>query len=204
MQGRRFRSSAGGVGFLDFDNDGWKDIFIANGHVYPQADKQEWGTSWRERPLLFHNLGLGNFKLVPAVMRTGLSVVIAARGAAFGDLFNDGKIDVVLNNVDSPPTLLRNVNGDHHHWVELKLIGGQKRPRDAVGTTVYLTTGKIRQRADVISGGSFASSNDPRVHFGLGDASAVDDAEIRWPSGAVEKLHLPAVDRIFMKLKRVK
>ena len=185
-----------GNGFLDFDNDGWKDLFIASGHIYPPADTQEWGTSWRERPLLFRNLGRGNFELVPAVVKTGLSVVIAARGAAFGDLFNDGKIDVVLNNVDSLPTLLRNVNADHHHWVELKLIGGPKSPRDAVGATVYLSAGKIRQRADVISGGSFASSNDPRVHFGLGDTATVDDVEIRWPSGAVEKIRTPTVDQI--------
>ncbi len=187
-----------GNGFLDFDNDGWKDIFIANGHIYPPVDTQEWGTSWRERPLLFRNLGRGAFELVPAVVKTGLSVLISARGAAFGDLFNDGKIDVVLNSVDSPPTLLRNVNADHHHWVELKLIGGSKSPRDAVGATVYLTAGKIRQRADVISGGSFASSNDPRVHFGLGDATVLDDVEIHWPSGAVEKIRLPALDRIFV------
>lgn len=185
-----------GVGFLDFDNDGWKDIFIANGHVYPPADKQEWGTSWRERPLLYRNLGQGTFELVPPVAKTGLAVVVPARGAAFGDLFNNGKIDVVLNNVDSTPTLLRNVNADHHHWVELKLIGGPKSPRDAVGTSVYLTVGKITQRADVISGGSFASSNDFRVHFGLGDAISVDNVEIHWPSGSVEKIHLPAVDQI--------
>jgi hypothetical protein len=187
-----------GIGFFDFDNDGWKDIFIANGHIYPQADTQEWGTSWRERPLLFRNLGQGNFELVPAVVNTGLSVVISARGAAFGDLFNDGKIDVVLNNVDSPPTLLRNVSADHHHWVEFKLIGGPKSPRDAVGAAVYLTSGKVRQRADVISGGSFASSNDPRLHFGLGGNVAVDGVEIHWPSGAVERIRLPALDHIFV------
>ena len=187
-----------GVGFLDFDNDGWKDIFIANGHVYPPADKQEWGTSWRERPLLFRNLGKGTFAMVPPVTKTGLAIVVPARGAAFGDLFNNGKIDVVLNNIDSTPTLLRNVNADHHHWVELKLIGGPKSPRDAVGASVYLTVGKITQRADVISGGSFASSNDPRVHFGLGEAANVDKVEIHWPSASVETIHLPAVDQIFV------
>ena len=135
---------------------------------------------------------------MPAVANTGLSVVIAARGAAFGDLFNDGKTDIVLNNVDSAPTLLRNVNADAHHWVELKLIGGSKSPRDAVGAAVYLTAGKIKQRADVTSGGSFASSNDQRAHFGLGDATVVDKVEIRWPSGAVEIIRVPAVDRLFV------
>ncbi len=191
-----------GNGFLDFDNDGWRDIFIASGHIYPQADKEEWGTSWSERPLLFRNVGRGQFKLVPPVVKTGLSVVVPARGAAFGDLFNDGKVDVVLNNVDAPPTLLRNVNADHCHWVELKLIGGPKSPRDAVGASVYLTAGKIRQRADVVSGGSFASSNDPRVHFGLGDAQVVSEVEIHWPSGTVEKFQLPRVDQVFVVHER--
>ena len=187
-----------GDGFLDYDNDGWKDLLIINGHVYPQVDKHpEWGESYAERPLLYHNLKDGKFDLVPAVEGTGLAVVTVGRGAAFGDLFNDGKIDVVLNNMDGVPVLLRNVSADHHHWVEMKLIGGPKSPRDAVGATVYLTSGGARQRGDVLSGGSYLSSNDLRVHFGLGDAAKVDQVEIHWPSGAVEKMTLPAVDRIF-------
>jgi hypothetical protein len=137
------------------------------------------------------------FDLVPAVEGTGLALVIPARGAAFGDLFNDGRIDAVINNMDSVPVLLRNVNPDHHHWVEIGLIGGAKSPKDAVGATVYLTAGGIRQRGDVLSGGSFVSSNDPRVHFGLGDADKVDAVEIHWPSGLKEKVNLPGVDRIF-------
>ena len=187
-----------GDGFLDYDNDGWKDLLIVNGHVYPQVDQHpEWGTSYAERPFLYHNLKNGKFALVPAVEGTGLAVVSVGRGAAFGDLFNDGKIDVVINNMDGAPVLLRNVNPDHHHWVEMKLIGGSKSPRDAVGSTVYLNAGGIRQREDVLSGGSYLSSNDMRVHFGLGDTSKVDQVEIHWPSGAVEKLGLPAVDRIY-------
>jgi hypothetical protein len=187
-----------GDGFLDYDNDGWKDLFIANGHVYPQVDGHpEWGTSYAERPLLFHNEKNGKFAPVPAVEGTGLAVVVVGRGAAFGDLFNDGKIDVVMNNMDGVPVLLRNVNPDHHHWVDLKLVVGAKGPRDAVGATVYLTSGGIRQRGDVLSGGSYLSSNDPRVHFGLGDAGAVELVEIHWPDGVVEKVVLPGVDRIF-------
>ncbi|MGH9606516.1 MAG: CRTAC1 family protein [Terracidiphilus sp.] len=187
-----------GDGFLDYDNDGWKDLFIANGHVYPQVDQHpEWGTSYAQRPLLYHNLKNGKFALVPAVEGTGLAVVSVGRGAAFGDLFNNGKIDVVINNMDGVPVLLRNVNPDHHHWVEMKLVGGPKSPRDAVGSTVYLTAGGIRQREDVLSGGSYLSSNDMRVHFGLGDADKVDQVEIHWPSGKVEKMGLPAVDRIY-------
>jgi enediyne biosynthesis protein E4 len=186
-----------GTGFLDLDNDGWKDIFIADGHIYPQVESNDWGTSIAQRPLLFHNVNGKKFELVPPVKGSGLAVVVCARGAAFGDLFNDGKIDVVLNDVDSIPTLLKNVSADKHHWVELKLIGGPKSPRDAVGAAVYLTANKMRQRSDVLSGGSFASSNDQRVHFGIGDAIEVDAVEIHWPSGVIEKLALPSVDRIF-------
>jgi enediyne biosynthesis protein E4 len=185
-------------GFLDYDNDGWKDLLIVNGHVYPKVDRHpEWGTTYAQRPLLFHNLKNGKFDLVPAVEGTGLGIVSVGRGAAFGDIFNDGKMDVVINNLDGVPVLLRNVNPDHHHWVELKLIGGLKSPRDAVGSTVYLTAGGIRQRGDVLSGGSYLSSNDMRVHFGLGDASAVDSIEIHWPSGVRESIKLTALDRIY-------
>jgi enediyne biosynthesis protein E4 len=186
-----------GVGFLDYDNDGWKDLLMVNGHVYPAVDKQDWGTSFAQRPLLYRNLEGKKFQLIPPVKDSGLAVVTPGRGAAFGDLFNDGKIDVVINSVGSTPVLLRNVNPDTHHWVELKLVGGPKSPRDAVGSAVYLTANGMRQRGDVISGGSYMSSNDQRVHFGLGDATSAGEVEIHWPSGTVEKVSLPSIDRIF-------
>ncbi len=186
-----------GDGFLDYDNDGWKDLFFVNGHVYPEVDKNDWGTSFAERPLLFRNLKGEKFENVPPVKGTGLADVIAGRGGAFGDLFNDGKIDVVINVMDGSPVLLRNVSDDHHHWVELKLVGGPKVPRDAVGATVYLNADGMRQRGDVISGGSYSSSNDFRVHFGIGDATGVDGAEIHWPGNVVEKIALGKVDCIF-------
>ena len=186
-----------GDGLIDFDNDGWKDIFMVNGHVYPQVDEYPWGTSYAERPLLFRNLGNGRFAYVPAVAGTGLAVVIPGRGAAFGDLFNDGKIDVVINPVDGHPVLLRNVNPDHHHWVELKLVGGPKSPRDAIGATVFLKANGMRQREDVMSGASYISSNDQRPHFGLGNAIDAGTAEIHWPSGARETIKLPEVDRLY-------
>ena len=187
-----------GDGFLDYDNDGWKDLLIVNGHVYPNVDQHpDWGTSYAERSLLFHNLKNGKFALVPAVEGTGLAVVSVGRGAAFGDLFNDGKIDVVINNMDGVPVLLRDVSPDHHHWVELQLIGGPKSPRDAVGATVYLNADGIRQRGDVLSGGSYLSSNDLRVHFGIGDATTINSVDIHWPSGAKETLKLRGVDRIY-------
>ncbi len=196
-----------GTGFLDYDNDGWKDLLAVNGHVYPGVDQTDWGTTFAERPLLFHNLQNGKFALVPPVQGTGLASVLVGRGAAFGDLFNDGKIDVVINQLHNVPVLLRNVNGNatasagpnqgQNHWIGLKLIGGAKSPRDAVGTAVYLTAGGVRQRGDVISGGSYASSNDFRLHFGLGQASKVDGIEIHWPSGTIEKITVPAVDRFY-------
>jgi hypothetical protein len=188
-----------GTGFIDYDNDGWKDIIVVNGHIFPQADQHSWGTTYSERPLLFHNVDRGKrFEIVPAVEGTGLADVIPARGAAFGDLFNDGKIDVVINCMDHAPVLLRNVSVDHNHWVGLKLVGGPKSPRDAVGATVYLTADGVRQRGDVMSGGSYESSNDQRLHFGLGQSTVVDLVEIHWPSGVHETVSLPAVDRSFV------
>ena len=198
-----------GDGFLDYDNDGWLDLFEANGHVYPQVDDHEWGTSFAERPLLFHNIpeasGKGRrFENIKPVKGTGLASVIPARGAAFGDLFNDGKIDVVINPVDGPPVLLRNVNPDKNHWVEMKLVGappaaGAKKgsPKDATCATVYLKANGMRMRQDVLSSGSYISANDRRPHFGLGEATDAGTAEIHWPSGKVENVKLPAVDRIY-------
>jgi hypothetical protein len=202
-----------GDGFIDYDNDGWLDLFMVNGHVYPEVDQHDWGTTFAERPLLFHNVpdGAGSektgdarkFDYVAPVKDSGLAVVVPARGAAFGDLFNDGKIDVVISPVDGPPTLLRNVYPDHHHWVELALVGGtnratgKKSPRDATCATVYLAANGVRMRQDVLASGSYISSNDRRLHFGLGDATNAGTAEIHWPSGAKETVKLPAEDRIF-------
>jgi hypothetical protein len=187
-----------GTAFFDFDNDGWKDLMSVSGHVFPQVNEHDWGTSWAERPLLFHNVDHGRkFEVMPAVEGTGLADVIPARGAAFGDLFNDGKIDVVINCMDHTPVLLRNVNNDHNHWVGLALIGGPKSPRDAIGSAVYLTAGGVRQRGDVMSGGSYESSNDFRLHFGLGANTTVTKVEIRWSDGKQETISLPEVDRYF-------
>jgi hypothetical protein len=186
-----------GVGFLDFDNDGLLDLFVANGHVFPVIDKQNWGTTWAERPQLFRNLDGVKFQEVPPAAGSGLADVISARGAAFGDLFNDGHVDVVINNLDSTPTLLRNVVKNGNHWVGLKLIGGPKSPRDAIGAKVFVTSGSVRQRADVFSGGSYGSNSDLRLHFGLGAAAKADKVEIHWPDGAKQEITLPGVDQIF-------
>jgi hypothetical protein len=186
-----------GTGFLDFDNDGLLDIFVANGHVFPIIDKQNWGTTWAQRPQLFRNLDGTKFQEVPPAAGSGLADVIPARGAAFGDLFNDGHIDVVINNLDSTPTLLRNVVKNGNHWVGFHLIGGPKSPRDAIGAKVFVTAAGFRQRAEVFSGGSYGSNSDPRVHFGLGTASKVDKVEIQWPSGTKQEMSLPQVDKMF-------
>jgi hypothetical protein len=186
-----------GTAFLDYDNDGLSDLFVANGHVYPGVDQHDWGTTWAQRPLMFRNLDGNKFAEVPAATGSGLAIVVTGRGAAFGDLFNDGHVDVVLNNIDSTPTLLRNVVKNSNHWVGFKLVGGPKSPRDAIGAKVFLTAGGVRQRGDVFSGGSYASSSDQRLHFGLGAAAKIDRVEIFWPSGASESIEVPALDRIY-------
>ena len=186
-----------GVGFLDYDNDGLKDIFVVNGHVYPQVDQYDFGTTWKQRPLLFRNVDGNHFENVPPNPKSALAEVTVGRGAAFGDLFNDGRVDIVLNNLDAVPSLLRNNVQNGNHWVGLQLIGGAKSPRDATGATVFLTANGVRQRGDVLSGGSYDSNNDPRIHFGLGKATTISKVEVRWPSGILEQVMLPGVDRIF-------
>ena len=185
-----------GTGFLDFDNDGLPDIFVANGHVYPGVDQQDWGTTWAQRPQLFRNIDGKKFQEVPPATGSGLADLFTARGAAFGDLFNDGHVDVVLNNVDSVPALLRNVIKNENHWITLKLIGGPKSPRDAVGAKVFVTAAGVRQRVDIFSGGSFGSSSDSRAHFGLGTSGKVDKIEVHWPSGKKEEFSTSGIDRI--------
>ena len=185
-----------GAVFFDYDNDGWLDLLEANGHVYPEVDKVPWGTSWQQRPLLFHN-NAGKLQLVPAVEGTSLAKVGVGRGLAFGDIFNNGKIDAIINNMDGTPSFLHNVSSNSNHWIELNLVGGPKSPRDAVGATVYVKANGFRQRGDVLSGGSFASSSDQRLHFGLGAATTVDEVEVHWPSGVVEKVKVPGVDAIY-------
>jgi hypothetical protein len=185
-----------GTAFLDYDNDGWKDLLEVNGHVYRNADTNNWGTSWAERPLLFHNTDGKRLDPVPAVEGTALAEVMASRGMAVGDLFNDGRMDAVVNNMDSVPALFSDVDPNHNHWVAFHLTGGPKSPRDATGATLYLTANGLRQRGDIFSGGSFASTSDMRPHFGLGSATKVDSLEVHWPSGLVEQFAVSAVDRI--------
>lgn len=194
-----------GAGFFDYDNDGWLDLLEVNGHVYPSADKQSWGTSWAQRVLLFHS-NKGKLGVVPPVRGTALAETLTARGMAFGDIFNDGHIDAVINNIDGAPAFFRNVVKNANHWVAFRLIGEASRapgkrgsPRDAIGAQIYVTANGFRQRADVTAGGSFASSSDQRPHFGIGPATKLDKIEVHWPSGRIEVIQPPtAVDSLYV------
>jgi enediyne biosynthesis protein E4 len=186
-----------GNDFLDYDNDGWKDLFVANGHVYPTVDNHQWGTSYAEQSLLFHNLKNGKFERVGAPPGSALAQAWCARGIATADFDGDGRVDLIINNTDSKPTLLKNVAAGAGHWLELRLIGdvAKKSPRDAIGAIAYVTTGKLRQREDVISGASYASQNDMTLHFGLGAATSIDKLEIKWSDGSSEIVPVPGIDR---------
>jgi hypothetical protein len=184
-----------GTGFIDYDNDGWLDLFVANGHVYPQVDRFDWGMTWAQRPLLFRNHDGKRFAEVPAATGSGLALPLPARGAAFADLDNDGRIDVVMNNHDRQPTLLRNV-ARAGHWISIALTGAPGIPRDAIGAVVMLEAAGQRMRRDIISGASYCSQSDLRAHFGLGQITKVDRVVVRWPDGARESFEVPGVDRI--------
>jgi enediyne biosynthesis protein E4 len=183
-----------GAKFLDFDNDGWPDIFIVNGHVDPQVEGQSFGVGYAERPFLFHNLGNGKFAEVGEKAGTALTRKYVGRAAVTADFWNRGRIDLLITNLDAFPVLLRNQTESTGHWLRIKLIG-TKSNRDGFGARVEIAAAGSTRYAEARVGSSFESSNDPRVHFGLGASSRVDSIAIRWPSGQVDKIGPGAADQ---------
>ncbi|HEY3974415.1 MAG TPA: CRTAC1 family protein [Candidatus Sulfotelmatobacter sp.] len=176
-----------GVKFLDLDNDGWKDIFVANGHVNPQVDQHSFGVTYAEPPLLFHNLKNGKFEEIGTRSGQAMSRRYVARGAATADFFNDGGQDLLVSVLDASPLLLRNRTRPTGHWLRIKTIGVRSN-RDGFGSRVQVKAGALTQSAEVRANSSFESASDPRLHFGLGSAIKVDSIEVRWPSGTVDKI----------------
>jgi hypothetical protein len=184
-----------GVGFIDVDNDALLDVFIANGHVYPDVDKT--GTStYRQRNQLFRNVGRGQYRHITMEVGGALLTQQSSRGAAFGDYDNDGDLDVLVSVIDERPILLRNDSAGGR-WITFRLEGTAGN-RSAIGARVTIQTGSRRQVAEVRSGGSYISHNDTRVHFGLGTAAAVDRVTVRWPNGTVETLGPATADRFYV------
>src|SRR5712692_2511502 len=185
-----------GTAFFDMDNDTWLDILVANGHVYPQVDTLETGPRFKEPLLLHRNNRDGTFDEVSKEAGLAALPLHSRRGAAFGDVFNTGNIDVLLLNVGEPPSLLKNMNADGYHRVLFKLIG-TKSNRAAIGARVTIRAAGVKQFSEVRGGASYLSQNDLRLHFGLGTAKKMESVEIRWPNGKVEILENIAADAIY-------
>ncbi|PYY12342.1 MAG: hypothetical protein DMG69_01505 [Acidobacteria bacterium] len=176
-----------GVKFFDYDNDGWKDVFVANGHVSPQVDRHSFGVTYAERPLLFHNVGGGKFEEIGLRSGPDFAEPRVARGAAVGDFLNSGKQDVLVSVLDGPPILLRSKSLNSGHWLRLRAIGTRSN-RDGFGARVEVKAGNLVQTEEVRANSSFESASDPRLHFGLGSAARVDSLVIKWPSGKVDTI----------------
>jgi len=190
-----------GTAFFDFDNDGWPDLFMVNGHVYPQVDTLDVGSRYREPKLLFLNRHDGTFRNISELAGPAIQIPQVSRGAAFGDLFNDGRVDIVIENVDGKPMILRNEEprsqgANHNHWIEFELAG-TKSNRLALNARIKTIAGDLVQLDEVRSGGSYLSQNDLRIHFGLGSHDRLDRVEILWPSGKTEILNNLAADRLY-------
>jgi enediyne biosynthesis protein E4 len=180
-----------GTMFLDFDNDGWPDLLLVNGHVYPEVDKQQLGSSYREPRILYHNNGNGTFTDISAEGGPGITAVLSGRGLAVGDLWNDGRTSAVISNMNAAPSLLVNQVRSTNHWVAIRTVG-TKSNRDGIGARIKVKAGSRMLVNEVRSGSSYISNNDMRVHFGLGNADKIEWIEIRWPSGLIERFKAPA------------
>ncbi len=184
-----------GTMFFDFDNDSWPDLILANGHVYPEVDKFHLGSGYLEPRVLYHNNGNATFSDISDKAGPGITTPTSARGLAVGDLWNDGQLSVVINNVYSKPSLLVNMVRSANHWVAFKTAGTRSN-RDGIGAKITLKLGKRTLVDEVRSGSSYISQNDLRVHFGLGAADKFDAVQVRWPSGLLEHFDHLAVDAI--------
>ncbi len=183
-----------GVKFFDFDNDGWPDIFVANGHVNPQVDQHSFGVTYAERPLLFRNLGNGKFAEIGLQAGLPLSRRYVARGAATADFLNNGSEDLLVTVLDGSPLLLRNQSAKKGHWLRIKTVG-KKSNHEGFGARIEVTAGGVKKSAEVRANSSFESASDPRPHFGLGPATRVDSITVRWPSGMVDRVGPEAADQ---------
>jgi enediyne biosynthesis protein E4 len=186
-----------GTVFLDFDNDSWPDLLLVNGHVYPEVDKQNLGSSYEEPRILYHNNGNKTFSDISAEAGSGITAVHPGRGLAVGDLWNDGHISAVISNMNQPPSLLVNQIRSPNHWIGLKTVG-TKSNRDGIGARITVKIGPRILVDEVRSGSSYDSNNDMRVHFGLGTATKIDWIQVRWPSGLTEQFNNISVDTIQM------
>ena len=186
-----------GVGFADFDNDGWLDIFHVTGTVYPEVEKVDPDYKFKTPRLVYRNLGNGSFEEVSDMCGAPVLEPHSSRGCTFGDFNNDGNIDVLILNMSEPPSLLLNQNHSSHHWLNIKLVGTRSN-RSAIGARVAVTTGERRQIREILSASSYISQSDLRQHFGLGAARKVDQIEVRWPSGRVDRVHDVDVDQFIV------
>ncbi|MDE2698745.1 MAG: CRTAC1 family protein, partial [Gemmatimonadota bacterium] len=185
-----------GVGFFDYNNDGYSDLFAANGHVQDNIEKLDGSTSYPQRNLLFHNNGDGTFADTSLKSGDGMRLVKASRGTAFGDYDNDGDVDLFVLNSNERADLLRNDGGNQNNYLTVRTVGTVSN-RDGIGAKVRVVSGRLRQVKEVRSGSSYLSQNDLRVHFGLGSRSTVDTLMIRWPSGTVQVLKNIPVNQVW-------
>jgi enediyne biosynthesis protein E4 len=181
--------------FVDVDNDGWPDLLLINGHVYPEVDTQHLGSDYREPRILYHNMGNGKFEDISASAGPGITAAKSGRGLAVGDLWNDGRMSAVVSNMNAPVSLLVNQVRSGNHWIAFKTIG-TKSNRDGIGARIRVKAGDRILVDEVRSGSSYDSNNDMRVHFGLARNASVEWVEVRWPSGLTEKFAGPRVDGI--------
>jgi hypothetical protein len=189
-----------GTAFGDFDNDGWLDLMIASGHVYPQVDELASGPRYRESALFQLNQGNGSFCNASGLAGPAVSEKRASRGLAIGDIFNDGQLDVVIENLDGAPAVLRNAGVAGRHWVSFELAG-TKSNRMALNARVRIVANGVTQTAQMHSGGSYLSQNDTRLHFGLGSASSIESVEVMWPSGKIDKIKSLPADKFYFVLE---